>query len=128
MHRLLSLAACALLLAGCAGSPGDSDGPSETTSTTDTGSANPPDEPRLHRVDIASFAFAPKSLTINVGDTVEWVNMDSAAHTVDSTDGGPLDSGNMAEGATYSFTFNNAGDFAYRCDIHTSMTGSVTVM
>src|SRR5947209_3429617 len=30
---------------------------------------------------IMNFAFVPKTLTINAGDTVTWVNHDTAAHT-----------------------------------------------
>lgn len=125
--RLLVLAIL-VCLAGCAESSGDDpadSGPtssSSTTSATQTGST-----PTTHEVRIVGFAFMPGHVEIRVGDTVRWTNEDGATHTVDSTDGGPLDSGNMAQGATYSYTFTEAGAFAYRCDLHPSMTAAIHV-
>lgn len=80
-----------------------------------------------HQVAISGFAFAPATVNAAVGDTVTWTNQDSAPHTVSATAGGGFDSGNMATGATFSHTFSSAGTFAYRCNIHPEMTGSVVV-
>lgn len=79
-------------------------------------------------VNIQGFAFTPQNLTINVGDTVVWTQNDATTHTVTST-ASPFDlnSGNLSQTSTYSHTFNSAGSFPYRCNIHTSMTGSITV-
>jgi plastocyanin len=50
-------------------------------------------------------------------------------HTVTSTDLAPaFDSGGVAPGTSYSFTFSNAGSFPYTCSIHPTMTGTITVM
>jgi plastocyanin len=38
-----------------------------------------------------------------------------------------LNSGNIANGATYVHTFATAGTYNYRCTIHGGMTGSVVV-
>ncbi|MBI2411574.1 MAG: cupredoxin domain-containing protein [Candidatus Kerfeldbacteria bacterium] len=76
---------------------------------------------------IEDFAFTPASLTIAAGSTVTWTNNDSSTHTVTSTDGGDLNSGNLAQGDTYEFTFDTPGTYTYRCNIHTSMTGTVIV-
>ena len=77
---------------------------------------------------IQGFAFSPQNPTINVGDTVIWTQNDATTHTVSST-AAPfvLNSGNLTNGKTYTNTFATAGTFAYRCNIHTSMTGSVIV-
>jgi plastocyanin len=72
------------------------------------------------------FAFGPASLTINVGDTVTWTNSDDVAHTA-AQDGGGFDTGNIAVNASDSVTFDQAGTFAYHCNIHPTMTGSITV-
>ena len=79
-------------------------------------------------VSIQGFAFSPQNLTVNVGDTVVWTQNDFTTHTVTST-ASPFDlnSGNLGRTATYSHAFNSVGTFPYRCNIHTSMTGSVTV-
>lgn len=72
--------------------------------------------------------FSPANVTIDVGDTVTWVNADSVApHTVTANDGS-FDSGLMANGATFARTFNSSGTFAYRCTFHPpGMVGTVTV-
>jgi plastocyanin len=77
-------------------------------------------------VEIAGFAFAPGSRSVKVGDSVKWTNQDGATHTV-TADDGAFDSGNLAKGKSFTFTFDQAGTFAYHCNIHQSMTGKVTV-
>jgi plastocyanin len=76
--------------------------------------------------------YIPADITINTGDTVEWTNSDTAAHTV--TGGSPaegpsgvFDSSLVMGGAVYSFTFNDAGSYDYFCMVHPWMVGSVTV-
>ena len=71
--------------------------------------------------------FSPGELTINVGDTVTWTNDDDSPHTVTAEDG-QFDSGNMGEGATWSYTFTEVGTYDYRCDYHSSMTATITVV
>lgn len=78
------------------------------------------------RVSIKSFKFATADINVNIGDTVVWTNEDSAAHTVESTDG-TLESDELSKGDTYKFTFTKAGKYSYICGIHPSMKGSVTV-
>lgn len=76
--------------------------------------------------------FSPADITINAGDTVEWMNVDTAAHTV--TGGSPangpsgvFDSSLVMASASYAFTFNDAGSYDYFCMVHPWMVGSVTV-
>jgi plastocyanin len=76
---------------------------------------------------ISNFAFAPASLTIPAGSTVTWTNKDEEPHTVVSSDGTTFHSPGMDTGATYSFTFANAGTFEYVCSIHPMMHGTVAV-
>jgi plastocyanin len=78
-------------------------------------------------VDISDFAFQPGTVTIQVGDTVTWTNNDSVAHTATSTDDPALFDGGMAPGESFSFTFTEAGSFAYFCEIHPEMEGTVVV-
>ena len=77
-------------------------------------------------ITLANFAFSPPTLTVKVGTTVTWTNNDGTTHIVTS-DTGVFNSGNLATNATFSFTFNSAGTFAYHCSIHPSMTGRVIV-
>lgn len=92
-----------------------------TTATTAPAAAT-----KANSVTIANFAFAPKSITVAPGQTVTWTNKDSTTHTV-TEDKGAWDSKNLAVGATFQHTFNQAGTFAYHCAIHASMTGTVVV-
>jgi plastocyanin len=78
-------------------------------------------------VTIAGFAFSPSTVTVSVGDTVTWTNNDGATHTA-TADGGQFDTGNISGGGgSDSVTFNSAGTFAYHCQIHSAMTGTVVV-
>jgi plastocyanin len=81
-----------------------------------------------NQVEINNFAFSPANITVKKGTTVTWTNKDSVAHTVVESDSqdGPK-SNNLAQGASYTFTYNTAGTFKYKCSIHPDMTGSVTV-
>src|SRR5512134_791702 len=54
-------------------------------------------------VAISGFSFSPGSVTVAVGDTVTWTNSDAQAHS------------------------STAGTFAYHCDFHPNMTGTVVV-
>lgn len=83
--------------------------------------------PQTHEINIQNFAFSPKELTIQVGDTIIWTNMDSSSHTITSDSGTELSSSSFGSGQTYSHTFNTIGNFAYHCAIHTSMKGTITV-
>jgi len=76
--------------------------------------------------------YTPASVTINVGDTVEWDNVDTAAHTVTGgspADGpsGVFDSSLVMGKAKYSHTFDNAGSYDYFCMVHPWMVGKVIV-
>ena len=80
-------------------------------------------------VKISNFSFAPASITVKAGQTVTWTNEDNVAHTVtaDTASADAPASQSLAQGASYSFTFKNAGTYAYHCQIHPSMKGTVTV-
>jgi len=73
-------------------------------------------------------------ITISVGDTVTWINEDSAFHTVTSVDSsgkidGIFDSSFIRSGYSYSKEFTDVGDFYYFCDNnHPWMTGVVHVI
>ena len=76
--------------------------------------------------------WLPSSVTIQMGDTVEWTNSDTAAHTVTGglpADGpsGVFDSSLVLGGAQYAFTFEEAGSYDYFCMVHPWMVGDVQV-
>ena len=77
-------------------------------------------------VSIKDFSFAPKSVTVSVGDSVSWTNTGDEVHTATARDGS-FDTGNIASGGSGSATFRKAGTFSYFCEPHPFMTASVTV-
>ena len=97
----------------------------------------------IHQVDTAEGSggpgceetnecYIPYSITIAVGDTVKWNNVDTAAHTVTSgsmQDGatGLFDSSLFMSGETFEFTFDEAGTYDYFCMVHPWMTGIIHV-
>jgi plastocyanin len=94
------------------------------------------------QVGIVDKTYDPAEIVIKQGDTVTWTVTKSIGegHTVTSgapggTDvGAAFDSG-LANidalkdnGATVSFTFETPGTFAYFCQVHPEMTGTVVVL
>lgn len=79
------------------------------------------------RVEIADLAFNPEALTVAAGTTVTWVSADpNLPHTSNSEDEVWF-SGTLNEGDEFSFTFEEPGTFAYFCEVHPTMTGSIVV-
>ncbi len=70
--------------------------------------------------------FEPATITISVGDTVTWRNTDNVPHTSTSEDE-LWDSGALGAGEEFSFTFEEAGTYAYFCEFHPGMEGTVVV-
>ena len=80
----------------------------------------------------SNACYLPADITISTGDTVQWNNVDNAAHTVSGgspADGpsGVFDSSLLMAGLDYSFTFDDAGNYDYFCMVHPWMVGSVAV-
>jgi len=80
----------------------------------------------------SNACYSPASITINAGDTVEWKNTDTAAHTV--TGGSPangpsgvFDSSLIMGSASFEYTFDEAGNYEYFCMVHPWMVGDVKV-
>ena len=75
--------------------------------------------------------YIPASVTINVGDTVEWVNSDTVVHLVTSGSisgaSGEFDSGLIMADASFAFTFEESGSYDYFCLVHPWMSGNVQV-
>jgi plastocyanin len=77
-------------------------------------------------ITIQDFAFTPNVISVAVGTTITWTNMDAASHTVTS-DSGAFESGTLGKGESFQFTFGALGTFMYHCHIHPSMTAKVVV-
>ena len=82
------------------------------------------EESLVSLVNIEGFTFNPGTITVSAGDSVEWINMDSAPHRIKlSTE----ESDNLLRGGVYQTVFNVPGTYDYECGIHSSMKGTVIV-
>lgn len=77
-------------------------------------------------VSIQGFAFHPSAISVPVGSTITWTNQDSAPHTATAKDGS-FDTGTLKQGQSMTVTFSKEGTYAYYCQFHPFMLGTVTV-
>jgi plastocyanin len=76
-------------------------------------------------VTIKDFAFIPKDLSVTKGASATWNNTDGVNHQIAIKDGAKADP--IGQGGQTVLAFPTAGKFDYFCNIHNSMTGTVTV-
>ena len=77
-------------------------------------------------VSAKNLRFDPVGIAVKAGTTVTWVNLDDEPHTVFS-DAGLLRSSALATQEHFSFKFETAGTYHYRCSIHPRMRGTIIV-
>jgi plastocyanin len=75
---------------------------------------------------IVKSVYGPDPVEVAPGTTVTWFNEDRTPHTATAVDHA-FDSGYMAQGATWSRTFDTPGTYAYFCLYHPRMRGTVIV-
>lgn len=68
--------------------------------------------------------FVPGDLTVDLGDTVAFVNTHSDEHTAT---GSGFDTGIIPEGGVVTVVLEEPGTFRYACRIHLEMTGQIAV-
>src|SRR5215510_9050879 len=92
---------------------------------TNSGSA-----PKTVTAVIRDFKFEPATLTVDLGDTVEWKNDDIVPHTATADGGGQkpaFDSGTIQAGAAWRYVARNKGRYNYTCTLHPNMEGKLIV-
>jgi plastocyanin len=75
-------------------------------------------------VTIKNLAFSPKTLTVKAGTKVTVKNRDSTTHTF-TADKGAFDTGDIDSGSSATVTVKKPGTYAYHCNIHNSMHGTI---
>lgn len=80
----------------------------------------------MKTVNIRSTGFAPKTVTIAGGDTVEWKNVDTVNHQV-VANSGAFASGQIAPNRVYRKRIDTPGTYPYRDALHPSLKGTVKV-
>lgn len=146
MYFLVLILAVLVLVAGCA---------AQTTSSGSTGNqqtgqqaadvggqAAGQQQTSANIVEIASSGFSPKTITISAGEAVVFTNKDSQAHWPASAahpthsaypeSGGCIGSKfdacrSLAQGESFSFTFNSKGSWKYHDHLNPGLTGTIIV-
>ena len=80
----------------------------------------------MPQIAIASFKFAPATVTVPVGTTVTWVNRDDELHTV-TADDVRLSSRGLKHDDQFLYRFIESGNYAYHCALHPRMTARIIV-
>jgi plastocyanin len=112
---LAGVAVVALALAGCGGGGSKSDGSGGGGTAAASGA-----------VKIVSFKYMPASITVKMGGSLKFTNADTADHTA-TADASGFDTGNVRRGKSVTIHLTKAGTFAYHCDFHPFMKGTVVV-
>ena len=85
----------------------------------------------LHNVEVSSFMFTPSMLTITVGDTVRWTNV-NGTHNVVADDNSFTSGAPAPPPGSFEFVFTTVGVNPYYCEPHggpggSGMSGVITV-
>ena len=128
MNRKPSLASATLVLLATLALIAAAGFPSLASASRSAGPGSAPQ--KMVTVTIRSFKFEPATVTVNVGDIVEWKNDDIVPHTA-TADGEAqkpaFDSGTIQTGATWRYVARNKGTYNYTCTLHPNMKGELIV-
>jgi plastocyanin len=87
-----------------------------------------PAAPVKHKVTIEAFQFRPSTLTVKPGDEIVFTNNDTMPHTVTPTVKGSFGGiDRLLSGESGTVVMAKAGTYAYFCELHTTMTGTLVV-
>lgn len=75
------------------------------------------------------FNFNPSTISVGVGDTVNWTDVASGTHTVTAIAGQAesWNSGRMTYGESFSHNFTIPGTYVYTSTVDSDLTGKVVV-
>jgi plastocyanin len=131
MVRLVSTAVLlAAAIAGCGGASttSSSSGGTPSGAAGGAGSAGVSLGSPVERVSATDqLKFTPSSTNAHIGDIVQWTNSGMTAHTVTFEQASSLSDPSLPGGGTWQVKFTQAGTYAYRCTIHSGMTGTIVV-
>lgn len=123
---LLSLSSCSPNHQGMNGEPMAMKEPLKTTSSPTPAQSSANQQTADVTVKINKFKFEPANLSIAVGKTVQFINLDEDPHTATSTDGA-FNSKGLDTNQTWNYTATKLGTYPYICSVHPFMKGTLTV-
>ena len=140
---LLMIPAALLVLSGCAPTAPTEGAPGQQSESAPADETLTPGE---NEVITIGLQFMPETITVPVGTTVTWTNGETIGHTVTSGAWGDVNEstglrGSQTadglfdhalapkgqEGDTFTFTFDEAGEYPYFCEPHLTMNAMVIV-
>jgi plastocyanin len=83
-----------------------------------------PAKAKAGTVTIKNFKFSPTPLKVKAGTKVTVKNADSATHTF-TADKGAFNTGDIESGSSDRVTIKKPGTYAYHCQIHDFMKGTI---
>lgn len=126
---LAPLAALVLAVAGCGG-----DDAADTASTASAPAAEstpstaaPATDGEAVQIGMKGLKFDPAEVTVKVGTTVTWKNLEDIPHNVTAEKGATFESDTFGKDGTYEYKAEKAGTVKYVCTIHPGMEGTLTV-
>jgi plastocyanin len=84
-------------------------------------------------IPLGDKAYEPNPLYVKVGSKITWINDDKTTHTatfgtITSNEYGKIyDSGYLSKGKSFTFVFDQPGEFEYFCLLHPTMIGKIVV-
>ncbi|WAB84146.1 plastocyanin/azurin family copper-binding protein [Microcella daejeonensis] len=144
---ILAIPAALIVLSGCAGAPtGGAPSTESSSSQPESGGDEATAEQGDDEVITIGLEFMPETITVPVGTTVTWTNGETIGHTITSGAWGDVNESTGlrgsqtpdglfdhklaamgSEGDSFSYTFDEAGEFPYYCQPHLTMNAMVIV-
>jgi plastocyanin len=120
---------CTLVIMVCFALFAGACGRSTSATTSPVSPTNPKgtNPPNLLTITITHGVYSPNPLTVKVGQSVNWLNSDTFAHT--ATDPGVFDTGSIAptSAADVPVPFTRVGTYNFHCTLHANEAGSIVV-
>ncbi|MFW5443353.1 MAG: plastocyanin/azurin family copper-binding protein [Methylococcaceae bacterium] len=88
-------------------------------------SAESPFNLTQHTIEISGFAFFPKQLELEAGDTIKWINKDIVPHNIVENINQKVISPQLTTGESYTFIVKKP--MVYHCGLHPSMKGQLQI-
>jgi len=77
-------------------------------------------------VRIEGMKFVPERLEVAAADRITWTNRDFVPHSV-TAKAAAIESGDLAEGKSWTYVASKPGEIAYICRLHPVMHATIVV-